>query len=337
MLCQQHGAKRVRLSKEAIEARKQKEQSKIRDYLALNDDILTRKRNKDYTKEAFNKTTQLLQLNPEFYTVWNYRRLILLHGIFPNSSPVEINEQLSDELSMTTVALKAHPKVYWIWNHRRWCLENVPNGPGDEGDSDYLGWKQDYWKKEMFVVEKMLDVDARNFHAWSYRRYVLASMTTPRNPKTELAYTKRKIEANFSNFSAWHQRSKVLTLLWSKGELDEHQSKEAEFELIKNAMFTVPEDQSAWIYHRWLVGEGHDKAILDREIDVIKMLLEEQPDSKWCLDSLVHYHLLLIRNHPSSVDVPALTQDCRTWLKELRTVDAARVRRYEEIEQELGV
>jgi len=85
-----------------------------------------------------------------------------VHSIWWSSSPVEINEQLSDELSMTTVALKAHPKVYWIWNHRRWCLENVPNGPGNEGDSDYLGWKQDYWKKEMFVVEKMLDVDARN-------------------------------------------------------------------------------------------------------------------------------------------------------------------------------
>ncbi|THV07879.1 rab-protein geranylgeranyltransferase [Dendrothele bispora CBS 962.96] len=331
-----HGVRRDKQSKEAIEARKQKEQSKIREYLALTDHVLTRKKNKDYTREALETTTQLLQLNPEFYTIWNYRRLILLNGIFPKSSPTEINDQLSDDLSMTTVALRAHPKVYWIWNHRRWCLENVPTGPGSEGDPDYLGWRQDYWKKEMFVVEKMLDVDARNFLAWSYRRYVLASMPVPRNPKTELAYTKRKIEANFSNFSAWHQRSKILASLWAKGELDEYQSKESEFELIKNAMFTVPEDQSAWIYHRWLVGAGRDKGILEREIDVIKMLLDEQPDSKWCMESMVHYNLLLIKNHSSNVDVPKLTQECRSFLKELRIVDTARTRRYDEIEEELG-
>lgn len=63
---------------------------------------------------------------------------------------------------MTTAALKAHPKVYWIWNHRRWCLANVPTGPGTESDGDPLGWQKSYWDKEMFVVEKMLDVDPRN-------------------------------------------------------------------------------------------------------------------------------------------------------------------------------
>jgi Protein prenyltransferase alpha subunit repeat len=59
---------------------------------------------------------------------------------------------------MTSVALKAHPKVYWIWNHRRWCLENVPDGPDEEPQ----GWKKASWDKELFVVEKMLDADARN-------------------------------------------------------------------------------------------------------------------------------------------------------------------------------
>jgi hypothetical protein len=29
-------------------------------------------------------TAKLLQVNPEFYTIWNYRRNILLYGIFPH-------------------------------------------------------------------------------------------------------------------------------------------------------------------------------------------------------------------------------------------------------------
>jgi Protein prenyltransferase alpha subunit repeat len=56
--------------------------------------------------------------------------------------------------------------------------------------------------------------------AWDYRRYVLESMPVRRPEKTELAYTTKKIEANFSNFSAWHQRTKVLSSLWASGEVD---------------------------------------------------------------------------------------------------------------------
>jgi hypothetical protein len=153
-----HGIKRVRQTREALEAKAAKEQAQIKKYLALTEDILSRKKNHDWSKDALELTTQMLQINPEFYTVWNYRRNILTKGIFPESSPEEINNLLSEDLSMTTDALKLQPKVYWIWNHRRWCLENVPDGPGD----DPAGWKKSNWKRELFVVEKMLDIDARN-------------------------------------------------------------------------------------------------------------------------------------------------------------------------------
>lgn len=120
-------------------------------------------------------------------------------------------------------------------------------------------------------------------HAWDYRRYVLSSMPTKRSETSELAYTTRKIESNFSNFSAWHQRSKVLARLWDSGDLDQGRSKEAgtypsaahlqlctdcisfpEFELVRNAMYTDPNDQSVWMYHRWLIGKGKSPLIQAR-------------------------------------------------------------------------
>lgn len=62
-------------------------------------------------------------------------------------------------------------------------------------------------------------------HAWDYRRYVLASMPTKLPEKKELAYTLKKIEENFSNFSAWHQRTKVLQSMWEQGQIDEAETK----------------------------------------------------------------------------------------------------------------
>ncbi len=69
---------------------------------------------------------------------------------------------------MTMSALKANPKVYWIWNHRRWCLERLPDGPGEEGEPNFHGWKQAAWDRELFVVEKMLDADPRNCKFWVF-------------------------------------------------------------------------------------------------------------------------------------------------------------------------
>lgn len=325
-----HGVKRVRYTKEALEAKRLRDQAKLKEYLELSEELLLKKKSKDLSKAAFDLTTRVLRINPEFYTAWNYRRNIFLQQLFPSISPSEINELLNEDLSMTFSFLKQHPKVYWIWNHRKWCLENIPDGPTED---DPNSWKQANWRKELFVVEKMLDADARNFMAWNYRRYILASMPTPRPQSSELAYTTQKIEANFSNFSAWHQRSKVLSSLWESGELNRTQSLEDEFELVQNAMYTDPNDQSVWMYHAWLIGEGDDAQVLRREIQSIQELLEEQPDSKWCMESLVRYKRILLDRHcrEGVEDRKKLSNECLQLLGKLREIDPPRSRRYEEL------
>ncbi|KDQ10157.1 hypothetical protein BOTBODRAFT_498629 [Botryobasidium botryosum FD-172 SS1] len=322
-----HGVKRTRQSPEAIQARKQRERAKIDEHRALAAQVLSLKAANDWGADALALTTRLLATNPEFYTVWNYRRYILLRGVFPASSPAQVNTLLNDDLAMTTSALRQHPKVYWIWNHRRWCLENIPDGPGDGAEK--LAWKRASWARELYVVEKMLDADPRNFLAWDYRRYVLASSPDRRPESTELDYTTRKIESNFSNFSAWHQRSKVLASLWAKGEHTGVAVKDAEFEFIKQAMYVDPYDQSAWLYHRWLVGAGEDREVLEREIAVIEELREVEPDSKWCLDSLVHYKRLLIKHDPENAE--ALGKECLGMLSELERIDTFRGQRYRDL------
>jgi len=235
---------------------------------------------------------------------------------------------------MTTNALKVHPKVYWIWNHRRWCLEHIPENPNS---ADTQAWRRSTWERELFIVEKMLDADSRNFLAWDYRRYVLASLPVRRSEKAELAYTTKKIEANFSNFSAWHQRTKVLSSLWASGGVDRASSLQREFELVQNAMFTLPEDQSAWLYHRWLIDSGEDKATLEREIEVVQTLLDEQQDSKWCMESLVTYKVLLLKNHMPSGSQESLdaTNQCLTLLAQLEELDPMRRQRYRDMGAQL--
>jgi Protein prenyltransferase alpha subunit repeat len=50
--------------------------------------------------------------------------------------------------------------------------------------------------------------DARNFHAWKYRLWLVRRMG--RSDEEELAFTQRLLEADRRNFSAWHYRSVLL-------------------------------------------------------------------------------------------------------------------------------
>jgi len=103
---------------------------------------------------------------------------------------------------------------------------------------------------------------------------------------------------------------------------------------VMQAMYTMPSDQSAWLYHRWLMAQTKDPEVVKREIKLIQELLDEEPDSKWCLESLVQYTLLLHRLSPASFSTdPKAT--VYPLLDRLIKNDPMRKGRYEDVRKQL--
>ncbi|KAI9307280.1 hypothetical protein BJ944DRAFT_197913 [Cunninghamella echinulata] len=281
-----HGRKREKTTDEILKARREKDAIKIKEYNELVEQCRRKVNEKSFDKETLLLTTQILRMNPDFYSVWNWRRLVLKNGILlhkistktatiantdsteevststeeTTAIPTTITDEndnddienknqevYKQELDLFMQLIRINPKSYWLWNHRVWCLENMP--------------KPD-WNGELYLVNKMLTLDSRNFHGWSYRRYVarqLCNSTPDVNTilNKEYDFTTEKIKQSFSNYSAWHQRSQLLPrIVSSMTEKEKNQIAKNEFDLIKPAIYTDPDDQSAWLYYWWLIGKA---------------------------------------------------------------------------------
>lgn len=118
-------------------------------------------------------------------------------------------------------------------------------------------------------------------HCWTYRRWVVAQAGI--EDSVEFDWTTELIHLNFSNYSAWHQRS-VLHPKLARNDSDQLQKAiESDFDLVRNAFYTEPDDQSSWLYHRWLVSQKavEDTEFLLKELGKIDEVVALEPDAKW--------------------------------------------------------
>lgn len=250
--------------------------------------VLQARKDRDHGEECLKMSEKLLEINPEMYTVWNYRREYLEPIIEGGGD--EAVQAVEHELGLTEKALMKNPKSYSTFHHRKWIVSR--------------GFCS--LEHELVLVERLLDADERNFHGWGYRRAISKMMGLPTS--RELEFSKQKIEENFSNYSAWHHRTTILPLLsHSDGASRACVSMEIlknEFEFVRQAFYIDPMDQSGWFYHRWLVGclaehvqEEHDEGsvveMIQDELAMCRDVHELEPDAKWPILTMVQLQKFL--------------------------------------------
>lgn len=332
---------------------------------------------KDFSHTTFQLTSALLQQNPEYYTIWNYRRILLL-DVFErelnptaSASPLpedtvaanndnltpaqrEISLLIKEDLHFLIPLLKQYPKCYWIWNHRSWLLATA---------TEHLPATQsaELWQGELSLVSKMLALDSRNFHGWSYRREVVGELERLGNEgksmsEEEFEYTTKMIKTNLSNFSAWHNRSQLIPRILEEraaGTVERREFFDQEFELITRALYTDPYDQSLWFYHQYLMSildpssptnsstYARNNAILspvtnadrlhylEQELDSIREMLDGAEDCKYIYQALLDYSGRYLEVDAGNKKIT--TQEMSGWLEELRRLDPLREGRWRDL------
>ncbi|KAK2768486.1 Rab geranylgeranyltransferase [Arachnomyces sp. PD_36] len=373
-----HGIPRVASGKTRSAEEYQKEQQRIKDYLDLKDLVHSKLTEQEYTPEVLQKTSELLSQNPEYYTIWNGRRLILRQQ-FQNAIPASneptsgaldarqthISHLIKTDLQFLVPLLRQYPKCYWIWNYRLWLLEEATSLL-----PPYIA--RQFWEGELVLVGKMLTFDGRNFHGWGYRRAIIAALaditatidgeagepteaskSAQELTNKELEYTTKMIKGNLSNFSAWHNRTKLaLKILNDASANDEKRKKmlDDELKLIHRALFD-PYDQSLWFYHQDLMCTfDPDMAsqtmapnldnpqrldYVNQEIEMIEELLDGADDCKWVYQALVNCTLLAAKLE-GTISAEA-KENISKWVKELHKLDPLRRGRWEDLERSLGI
>ncbi|KAJ3494864.1 hypothetical protein NMY22_g20010 [Coprinellus aureogranulatus] len=180
-------------------------------------------------------TEAVVRMNPSHYTAWQYRYETIL-SLLPSPPPAN-DPLLERELELMDELAIKHLKSYQVWHHRRLLILLSVSGARKDGKDNEgkQGGKlttQDVErvKRELAFISRSFEEDAKNYHTWSYRQWVLSHFfgsasfasglglsgdTEDQDPQddvwqTELEWTETMLAKDIRNNSAWHHRFFVV-------------------------------------------------------------------------------------------------------------------------------
>lgn len=253
-----HGVKKSDV-KEITEEEKAKNELQLKKLKVIQEQILKIKAKNKYDQKSMDFLLKSSVLMPDYPTLWTIRK-IMIEQHLPELKDDEIMEYLLKEIKSIFPIMVKNPKSYFLWYHRIWCLVKCVEIEIKKGtkleNSVLLG--------EIELCNKFFAKDDRNFHCWNYRVKILSLISIyyqnyfEKFVENELKFTVDKVSINFSNFSAWLYRSKLIPIYFVKKNIKWNTKEALDFfksdlELIKKAIYTDPKDQSPWNYLSWII------------------------------------------------------------------------------------
>ncbi|KAG9394260.1 Protein prenyltransferases alpha subunit repeat [Carpediemonas membranifera] len=118
------------------------------------------------SKRVLDLSTAIIMKNPAHYSAWAVRR----RCIFPLlDETASFEATLGAETDLLNALLRKIPKIYQTWNHRERVFDKVVAHVSMEDPASFIDAELD------FIIDTVLTVDAKNYHAWSYLHHIVST------------------------------------------------------------------------------------------------------------------------------------------------------------------
>ncbi|KAH8756829.1 geranylgeranyl transferase-like protein type II alpha subunit [Hyaloscypha finlandica] len=230
-----HGVPRVAETTQRTEAQRLEEERQIREYRDLEDLITTKIAERQYTLEVLELTSKLLKKNPEYYTIWNVRRRLLIYGLFskPSVSSSHSTESLNTSLIDTTKASFENSSFSTTTSSA--ASTTIPQNPVSP-NRGRNGTTLDLIKADLEFLFPIMMKYPKCYWLWNYRLWLLQEANERLEPvvarelwKRELTLVGKMLVKDSRNFHGWGYRRRVVSELESS-RLGGQSMVESEFE-----------------------------------------------------------------------------------------------------------
>lgn len=143
-------------------------------------------------------------------------------------------------------------------NHRRWlAIRLVAQLPSDEARGAFL-------EEQIGVCERLAEQKPRNYHAWSFRHWVVSQLSTREALRSELKRMDKWCETHITDHSGWNHRQHTVTRLMHRSSPMEYRGVlKDEYELLSGIMALYPTHEALWCHRRFLIhlllGQNDDR------------------------------------------------------------------------------